>query len=705
MNITQRIARTLLRGAQLPLPRPGSLLTLSLPGKDIDLQPAKTKQDKLAAFAGWVYAACTTIMTDIGSAEWDIWRTVGANRDDWQALQPAQLPVELLQPNDMMELQDVLETTQLHLDLAGEAFWHVITYEGTQRMAGFEVIYPHWVQEPILQEGRLVAWRVHVPGQPSKLIPVEEILYLRYPHPREPLVGAAPIEAFILSHELDMYTRGYGATLMKNNAIPALVISSEQDLSDMDADIIRERWMDRHQGRPGEPAVFGKGAGVNVLGLTLDKLGLEVIDRMTRDQVFGSYGVPASKKGLVEDVNRANADANERTYQRNVILPRLRRLARAVNKLLSYSQLDTRTHVFEFTNPVDDDMDFLLEKSTKLVGAGMILVNQGLAMVGEDPQPDGDVYLVPNTHKRVPAGMLDQLAEEEPRQAVPSRATHIMEDPLYELVEVRFIASSDQLERRMKAEVRRLFTQEQREVVQALRENWESIEGLNRAAAQLRVTLYAPLAEALKKVNGQWVQVFENKGAVMGCSNPHPHGQIWATDLLPNEPTKEDQSQRIYFEQTGKPLLLEYAEVEAKNEKRIVVENELWLAVVPYWAIWPFELMLLPKRHVQRLPDLSAGERDALAEILKRLLTKYDNLFETSFPYSMGWHGAPSISAGSGGYWQLHAHFYPPLLRSATVKKFMVGYEMMAEAQRDITAEQAAERLRVISETHYKQSR
>jgi UDPglucose--hexose-1-phosphate uridylyltransferase len=199
----------------------------------------------------------------------------------------------------------------------------------------------------------------------------------------------------------------------------------------------------------------------------------------------------------------------------------------------------------------------------------------------------------------------------------------------------------------------------------------------------------------------RWVQVFENKGAIMGCSNPHPHGQIWAGNALPNEPTKEEQQQRAYFEEHGKPLLVEYAELEAAREERIAVENEHWLAIVPYWAIWPFETLLLPRRHVLRLPGLSVPERDSLARILKRLLTKYDNLFETSFPYSMGWHGAPTV-AGDYSHWQLHAHFYPPLLRSATVKKFMVGYEMLAEAQRDLTAELAAERLRALSEIHYK---
>jgi len=205
----------------------------------------------------------------------------------------------------------------------------------------------------------------------------------------------------------------------------------------------------------------------------------------------------------------------------------------------------------------------------------------------------------------------------------------------------------------------------------------------------------------------RWVQVFENKGEMMGCSNPHPHGQLWAGDFLPNEVAQEERQQRAYFERFERPLLLDYVQAEAGQGERVVVENAHWLAVVPYWALWPFETLLLPRRPVLRLPDLTPPERDALADALKRLLVKYDNLFATSFPYSMGWHGAPCgastlDSADGGAHWQLHAHFYPPLLRSATVKKFMVGYEMLAEPQRDLTAEQAAERLRSMSEVHYK---
>lgn len=194
----------------------------------------------------------------------------------------------------------------------------------------------------------------------------------------------------------------------------------------------------------------------------------------------------------------------------------------------------------------------------------------------------------------------------------------------------------------------------------------------------------------------RWVQVFENKGEAMGASNPHPHGQIWASNFLPTLPKREDDAQRAHFEKTGVPLLIQAAKEEKRAGERIVCENEHWLVLVPFWAVWPFEYLLLPKRQVLRLPDLRPEERASLATILKEALLRYDGLFETSFPYSMGWHGAPT-DGGDYGHWQLHAHFYPPLLRSATVKKFMVGYEMLADPQRDVTPETSANRLRAVT--------
>jgi UDPglucose--hexose-1-phosphate uridylyltransferase len=200
----------------------------------------------------------------------------------------------------------------------------------------------------------------------------------------------------------------------------------------------------------------------------------------------------------------------------------------------------------------------------------------------------------------------------------------------------------------------------------------------------------------------KYIQIFENKGEIMGCSNPHPHGQIWSQCSLPLEIAKETTQQQKYFEEKGRSLLTDYVEIELKQKERIVLENEHFVAVVPFWAVWPYETMIISKRHIQTLLQFTPAEQTAFADILKKLTAKYDNLFEISFPYSAGIHQAP-VNDGEHPEWHWHMHFYPPLLRSATVKKFMVGYEMLANPQRDITPEWAAEKLRSLSEVHYKE--
>jgi len=198
-----------------------------------------------------------------------------------------------------------------------------------------------------------------------------------------------------------------------------------------------------------------------------------------------------------------------------------------------------------------------------------------------------------------------------------------------------------------------------------------------------------------------YVQVFENKGAIMGCSNPHPHSQIWAVSCLPVEPAKELAAQQDYLGQHGSCLLCDTLAAERLSGERIVAANEHFTALVPFWAIWPFELLVIAHRHTGSLPELDAAEISALADLLRRVTTRYDNLFEVSFPYSMGFHQAP-CDGQPHPEWHLHAHFYPPLLRSATVRKFMVGFEMLAIPQRDLTPEAAAAKLRQLSELHYR---
>jgi UDPglucose--hexose-1-phosphate uridylyltransferase len=201
----------------------------------------------------------------------------------------------------------------------------------------------------------------------------------------------------------------------------------------------------------------------------------------------------------------------------------------------------------------------------------------------------------------------------------------------------------------------------------------------------------------------KYIQIFENKGEIMGCSNPHPHGQIWASSNVPLELVKETREQKKYFEEKGRSLLSDYIELELKQNERLVLENEHFVALVPFWAVWPYETMIVSKRQLQTIVQFSEEEKEAFADILKKLTAKYDNLFEISFPYSAGMHQAP-VNDGEHPEWHWHMHFYPPLLRSATVKKFMVGYEMLANPQRDVTAEWAAERLRSLSEVHYKKA-
>ena len=200
----------------------------------------------------------------------------------------------------------------------------------------------------------------------------------------------------------------------------------------------------------------------------------------------------------------------------------------------------------------------------------------------------------------------------------------------------------------------------------------------------------------------QWVQIFENKGEINGCSNPHPHGQVWASNHLPSEIEQENNQQNAYFSSHNKPLLLDYLEDEIEKKERVVCLNDDWVVVVPYWATWPFETLMMPRTHVTHMTDLNKKQKQSLAAILKEMTIRYDNLFNISFPYSMGWHCRPSDGL-TPGHWLMHAHFYPPLLRSATIQKFMVGYELLTETQRDITPEQAADMLRKSSPVHYTQ--
>ncbi len=544
MTLKDRLSMVL-RGHPLPLPRAsttGDLFTQMLPSPEIDLHPIKTTAQKLEAFSGWVYAATTAIMTDVGQETWQIIRKRGERKEDIDALPMDQIPGHFKRPSSFMTFQDIVELTTLHLDLAGEAFWHIVTADnqpdgvmvGEGEALGIELIYPHWVEEPVVKGGVLTGWRINIPGTAggNQILPTQDVIFFRYPHPKEPLMGASPVEAFAMSHELDIQSRGYGAGLLKNNAIPPIVITTEQNLSPKDADQLSERWKDRHLLRPGEPAVIGKGSTAQVLGLTLKEIGLEIIDKMTRQQVLGAYGVPESKIGIVEDVNRANADSNERTYQKNVIRPRLRKIQWGINMFLMPRIPKVRDMIFMFDSPVDEDKDFILGKTLKMVETGMITINQGLKMLGEDEQEDGDVFLIPTNVERVPAGLLS--AAPEPDRSLPpsvrtNRWSHINEDISIELAEVRFLKDQERLERRMIGLLRRLISRQQKAVVKAFLENADALLGPRKGNDSRYLLTVKELEKIEDYLRGLWIPVV-TRDAVDQAVNEE--NETWFEEIL-----------------------------------------------------------------------------------------------------------------------------------------------------------------------------
>lgn len=228
-----------------------------------------------------------------------------------------------------------------------------------------------------------------------------------------------------------------------------------------------------------------------------------------------------------------------------------------------------------------------------------------------------------------------------------------------------------------------------------------TISRMSRAEVVQVIDVWTEQSESLARIPWiGYVQIFENRGELMGASNPHPHCQIWATSTVPNVPAKEQASFLEYQDKHHSCLLCDYLRLELKRGERIVCENDAFVVMVPYWAVWPFETMVLSKRHVSRLGELSDSERTQLADILRRMTIRYDNVFDAPFPYSMGFHEQPTKQEPGSG-WHLHAHYFPPLLRSSSVRKFMVGYELLGTPQRDITPEIAAGRLREVGDVHY----
>lgn len=413
-----------------------------LAGANIDTRPIKTQKDQLSAYVGWCYAAASKISNDVRSNPWTLWDKNGKpTKDDWEAVPREKINPILVRPNATMLFADLIEVTQLHLDLAGETMWHKITAsEQGGKIIGLEVIYPHWLHEPVQnpQTGQISAWKVMVPGRELRTINVEDLLHIKYPHPLDPIRGCSPVEAFALSHDLDMYSRAYGGALMKNRATPELVLTSEQELTREQMDVIRDQWMDRHTNPASGPGVLGKGATIQQLSLNMADLQFLAVTQATREQILGAYGVPAAKLGLITDANRANSEAADYTYKENCIFPRLNRIEAAINFIVLpwiYGKDASRLY-FGFQSPIDEDRDFILKESMALFDAGVITVDELRATSDRDAigGASGALYKISPGAKYVPdlakaAEEAKALAEEKAKQPIDPKAPPPTRDP------------------------------------------------------------------------------------------------------------------------------------------------------------------------------------------------------------------------------------------------------------------------------------
>src|ERR1043165_1655103 len=476
----------------------------------IETRLLTTKLEQLQSYQGWIYAAASAIAQDIRANPWVIYKK-GMDKqgeDEWTPIDEANNPPILSRPNFDQSWGDFIETSSLHLDLTGELFWYLIGNGNgpNAKLAGLQCLVPSWVREPVFSEDgvTLVAWKIEIPGRSPKTLPAADIIFTRYPHPSEPFRGASPVEAFALSHEMDTYSRGYGLTLLKNRAQPDGILSSDQQLTLDQANLARERWRDTHE-TPGEIAVLGQGMKYQPTAQSLNDMQFGNFAQITRDQILSIYKVPAAKLGLVTDSNRANSEAADQTYKENAILPRLQRLEEKINLFLM-PRLFGKQAVnlwFEFESPVDEDRQFELTKADTLFKAGATTVNEyreALELPTLDGE-DGNLYFLPTGAKPVrslaeaadaavaaaeallnppmpggdpskdPADPKDQAGDKQPpAQKVKSETRALRR----QLVEERFLRVQDRLEAGLKSSARRIFSREQRLMVDGYKTSSEA---------------------------------------------------------------------------------------------------------------------------------------------------------------------------------------------------------------------------------------
>lgn len=473
MNLFKRLFRR--RAAPLPAPPPeyngSALLSRLLSGSSVEAAISMGDQDKLDAYVGWIYAAVQLISGDVRSASYVLYKK---NKDGIRVEITEHPLIRILKrPNPLETGQDLLERSDLILDLMGEVYWLVVT-NPRGSVVGIQVVHPTWIERPVVEGGRLVKWIINYPGGQHIEVAARDLIRIHYPHPLDPWSAASPVEAVAASHYFDLYLRAYGATLMRNDgAIPAGILTTKADLTDEDAIILAERWKDRYQRRRDGVAVLHSGATYQPIAIPVSDIDFLKTAQFNRDQILAVYKVPASKLGLVEDVNRANAEVNDRSYKEASLRPRLRRFQDAINTHL-LPRFGSSGLIFEFKDPVGEDADVRQKKFALGLSRGAIMVDEFREFIGLDPLPNGKgqfFYVPPGA---VPA--TDPLSVDlswskggkEPAAAAPPEAKALDDDAL-ELAALRWLRAQEPLERRLKSQLRSVFSREQKAVVAAIK--------------------------------------------------------------------------------------------------------------------------------------------------------------------------------------------------------------------------------------------
>ena len=480
------------RAAQVPHTNPTSTtfsLARILGHEAYDTDPLANTADTLKAYSGWGFACARTIRSYVRRATWIIWQKAGSTRDEWKPIDESAIPPILRRPNSWQTFGDLREQTQLHLDLAGKAFWHMIAAPGSTKIAGIQTLNPDWVREPVLDSSKLrhIGWEIQVPGQAKRVLPAEDVIFFRYPDPVDPFGGLSPVRAIAMSHDLDTYARAYGASHLRNHAQPSGILTTEAELTKEQAATISEAWKDTHLGR-NDIQVLGKGAQYQPLSSTIKDLEFLSLARVSRDQILSAFHMPASRIGLIEDSSRANGEESDRVYSSLCLAPRLQRYEEPITLfLLPRLGLDPSRYTFEFESVDVADKEFKRVASSEAFSRGAITMNEYRESIGfaPDANGEGDVYFVPmgsNVSEKPESAVAQHFAPmQEERSAEPEvpavveAKTRELNPDARELIALRFLTGHEKNERRLLGRLRAQFSREGKLLAAAARSGTLSI--------------------------------------------------------------------------------------------------------------------------------------------------------------------------------------------------------------------------------------